>query len=48
MPHIFPNSSQGPFPKIAGKGPVMETTSLIMENHGKIIEFLWEPCVSEI
>ena len=20
MPHIFPNSSQGPFPKIAGKG----------------------------
>ena len=22
MRHIFPNSSQGPFPKIAGKGPV--------------------------
>ena len=22
MRHIFPNSSQGPFPKIAGEGPV--------------------------
>ena len=27
MPHIFPNSSQRPFPKMAGKGPGSDQTA---------------------